>query len=269
MKVIRAGDVDSFIESQKAYAKLYDWITERVGSDIEKVRNVSISIGPKGSYFARCGTSHTHIAHALPKDLQTAIEESESPPLCIALGIKGAWILLRADGSRTWNLRQAYPGLASTDRLTDDSNPVVFAALSPFHENRYFLVTESGGCTYNTNTSDREEGERLHHLTDSYMRMRARKDGSTFTHSMTLNGVPRQVVITPKSAPDETKTDAWIAMLRARQKYLGRKDLAFAGAVAGGTGVLAKVVRMPTWRAVGVAASTGFGAGVAMWFREE
>ncbi|KAH7064197.1 hypothetical protein BKA63DRAFT_497031 [Paraphoma chrysanthemicola] len=235
------------VESRDAYIKLYHWLAEQVQKDVEKVRDVSISIGPKGSYFARCGTSH--IAHALPKDLQKAIEESESPPVSVALGIKGAWILLMADGTRDWNLRHAYPTLASTDNLTDNSNKVVFAALNPYVEDGCFLVAEDGCCTLNNSFSDATEGKEFYGMVDSYMRMRARRDGSTFSHPAVINGVQRQVKITPTSGPQETRMDAWVAMLRARHHSINRKDLTIAGAITGGTGLAAKVAGVPTFKA--------------------
>ncbi|KAF2026374.1 hypothetical protein EK21DRAFT_92504 [Setomelanomma holmii] len=238
--MVRAGDVDSFVESRDAYRKLYDWIDERVKSDVEKVRDVSISIGPKGNYFARCGDSH--ITHALPKDLQAAIKESDSPPVSVALGIKGAWILLRADGTRTWDLRHAYPSLASTYHLTKDTNKVVFAALDPYVLDQYFLVNEQGGCSYNHNSLDADAGKVIHEMTDTYMRMRARRDGTTFTHSMALNGASRQIHITPTSNAQETKMDVWIATLRARHGIATRKNAGFRargddGIPLGGLGI--------------------------------
>ncbi|KAH7072586.1 hypothetical protein FB567DRAFT_597970 [Paraphoma chrysanthemicola] len=262
---VKAGDVDSFVESRDAYIKLYHWLAEHVQKDVEKVRDVSISIGPKGSYFARCGTSH--IAHALPKDLQKAIDESESPPVSVALGIKGAWILLKADGTRDWNLRHAYPTLASTDNLTNDSNKVVFAALTPYVEDGCFLVAEDGCCTLNNSFSDATEGKEFYRMVDSYMRMRARRDGSTFSHPAVINGVQRQVKITPSSGLQETRMDAWVAMLRARHQSINRKDLTIAGAITGGTGVAAKLAGFPTLKAGALAASTGIGCIIGMWLR--
>ncbi|KAF2123717.1 hypothetical protein P153DRAFT_391319 [Dothidotthia symphoricarpi CBS 119687] len=265
--MVRAEHVDSFIESRDAYIKLHGWIWDRVKSDPEKLRDIAVSIGPKGSYFARSGSSS--VTHALPKDLQTAIKESDSSPMTIALGIKGSWIVLWADGTRSWNLRFAYPSLASAGHLENSSNRTVFAALNPYMEDSYFVVAEDGACSYSTSLTDNVEGKQLHEITDTYMRMRAKRDGSSFNHSMRLNGVLKQVSITPKSSPQETRSEALMSMwrARARQDFVKQKDVAFVCSIAGGTGVLAKVAGMSTMRAVGLATSTGIGAALSMWFR--
>lgn len=234
--------------------------------DPEKVRQVSLSIGPKGSYFARYGTAQ--ISHSLPKDLQEALEESDSYPVTVALGKQGAWIVFFADGSRNWNLRHVYPGLAATDTLSNSTNKAVFAALNPYAEDEYFVVAENGGCYYNVSGWSNDEGQHLHEMTDTYMRSRAIRDGTTFSHGGTVNGVPKQMRITPSSLPQESRTDAMLATIRGRSGLVKNRDVVFVGAIAGGTGVIAKLAGLPTLRAVGVAASTGVGAAFSMWYRD-
>jgi hypothetical protein len=228
------------------------------------LKKVSLTIGPKGSYFARCGASH--ISHALPADLQRAIDDAKSQPISVSLGIKGAWIALWADGSRTWNLRHSYPSLAATDAFTDSNNPAVFVALNPFREDRYFVVSASGVCSFNANFSDASESKKVYAMTDTYMRWRAKRDGSTLTYSGTMNGLPRQVRITPDSGAEETRAQALLALVRGSTSLVKHKDLTFVGAVAGGAGVVAKVAGLPTLRAAGIAASTGIGAALHMWY---
>ncbi|KAH4400472.1 hypothetical protein HBI81_122810 [Parastagonospora nodorum] len=106
-----------------------------------KVKRVSISIGPEGAYFARSRT--LHIAHALPNKFQRAIAESESPPIEVALGMKEAWIVLFEDGSRSWDLRSAYPSLAGNGKLDNEEDKVVFAALSPYRKDDFSLTLKN------------------------------------------------------------------------------------------------------------------------------
>ena len=238
---------------------------EHVQSDTEKFDKVTVTIGPKGSYFARSGSSH--ISHALPRDLQTAIKESESPPYTVALGIKGAWIAIFEDRTCSWNLRNAYPSLSVTGKLESTANRAVFAALNPFMEDRYFLVIEDGECSYNITFSSKEEGEALHAMTDTYMRFRAKRDGSTFSHPLFSNGVPREIRITPNSSPQETRRDALMATLRARSTFMKPRDMTSFAAVAGGTGLLAKVAGLSAVRAVGVGTAVGLGFALSIWER--
>lgn len=142
---------------------MYNWLLERIDSDPVKVEKASVSIGPKGGYFARVGSSH--ISYALPADLETSIKESDSPPATVALGIKGAWVAIFEDGSREWNLRDAYSDLANGGKLVDKTNRPVFVALNPYRENSYFMVSENGQCSYSTSFHDDKEGQHLHEST--------------------------------------------------------------------------------------------------------
>lgn len=259
--LVRADQVDSFVKTRDAYIRLHNWISDQVQKDPEKVRQVSISIGPKGSYFARCGTAQT--SYALPKDLENSLEESNSYPINIALGKQGAWIVLFADGSRDWNLRHIYPTLAATSNLSDNTDKPVFAALNPYAEDQYFVVTEKGSCNYRTPLS-----EEVQKMTDTYMRTRAIRDGSSFSHTVTVGGVPKEARYTPNSWLEETRTEAMLAKFRGRVALVKRRDVIFVGAVAGGTGFVAKIAGIPTLRAFGVAASAGVGAAMTMWYRD-
>jgi hypothetical protein len=229
------------------------------------LKRISLTIGPKGSYFARLGTSH--ISHALPKDLQKAIEESESYPVTIALGIRSSWVAIWADGSRTWNLRHAYPSLASNDLLTESVHKAVFVALNPFCEDRWFVVNNNGSVSYSATFSDSAETQKVYSMTNTYMRWRAKRDNSTLKYMWMRNGLPREVIITPNSGAEETRADALLALVRGSTGVVKHKDLTFVGAVAGGAGVVAKVAGLPALRAVGVATWTGIGAALHMWYR--
>ncbi|KAL6702424.1 hypothetical protein ACN47E_001875 [Coniothyrium glycines] len=262
--LVKAEDIDAYVGGRDAYQRLHDWTGQRVGQDADKVKEISITIGPNGSYFAQYGTSQ--ITNAMPKDLKKAIEESTSTPATIALGIKGSWVVLFKDGSRSWSLRNAYASLASSDHLSDSSNRPVFVALSPFIEDNYFLVKEDGACSYSVFFADKEEGETLHKITDNYMRMRAKRDGSSFSHSMRLNGVDKEIRISPTSGAEETATQCMMARLRSRQKAMRHGDIAFAGVVTGGTGVLARAVGLPTGRAIALGTASGVGATLSYLF---
>jgi hypothetical protein len=254
------------VEARDRYTKLKRWIDDHVESDAEKVKNIAISVGPKGSYFARSGSSH--IAQALPKDLEKAIRESDSSASMVALGARGSWVVLWADGTRSWNLRDAYPSLATSGSLENDSNRVVFLALNPFNENYHFVVRENGQINYNANFSDQEESEQLHKMTHSYMHSRAIRDGTSFTGTMWMKGVTKDYKITPQSSGLESRSEALGAILRGRRNILRHNEVAFCGALGGGMGVLAKAAGLPTTRAIGMAAAVSFGAGLSMWYRD-
>lgn len=198
------------------------------------------------------------------------MEKSNTLPESVALGMKGAWVAIWADSSSSWDRRNAYPSLISAGHLNSDSKQVVFTALNPYAEDQYFVVSKDGGCSYKISFSDKEEGKTVHEMTDTYMRARAKRDGTTFSHPMTLNGVSKQVRITPSSNSQETAADALVATLRGRLRSedgLHQKDVAFVGAVTAGAGALAKLAGLATLRSTGIATSTGIGAALALWFR--
>jgi hypothetical protein len=253
------------IKSREAYRDLRWWLVDRVKSGPEKVKKVAISIGPKGSYFARVGSEYT--AHALPKDLQSAIEGSKSSPRVVALGARGAWVVLWADGSRSWDLRDAYPGLAISGNLEDDRNRIVSVALDPYIEGNYFAALEDGSCCCNATMSNQAEPELLHKLVYSYMQERTKRNGSSFSQTVTLNDVRKNYQITPDSSYPKTRGEDLISILRERQKTIKHNDVAFLIAVGGSAGTLARVAGLPVLRAAGVAASTSIGAALSMWYR--
>ena len=51
--------------------------------------------------------------------------------------------------------------------MKNKSNKVVFAALNPYVEDSYFIVSEDGACSYSASLSDKEEGKHLHEMTDT------------------------------------------------------------------------------------------------------
>jgi hypothetical protein len=195
------------------------------------------------------------------------MEKSDTLPESVALGMKGAWVAIWADGSSSWDLRNAYSSLICAGHLNNDSKQVVFAALKSHAEDQYFVVSKDSGCSYKVSFLDREEGKTVHEMTDTYMRTRTKRDGSTFSHPMTLNGVPKQVRITPSSNSQETAADALVVTVRGRLRSKDRvyqKDAAFVGVVTTGAGVLSKLAGLPILRAAGIATSTGIVAALAL-----
>jgi hypothetical protein len=253
------------VRSREAYRELETWINEHVKSDPEKLKRITISIGPRGSYFARSESSHT--THALPKDLQTAIDDSKSPPSAVALGARGSWVVLWADGSRSWDLRDAYPRLATSGYLESDKSKVTFIALNTYIEDNFFVVLEDGSCCYSATLSNQTELKQLDKMIDSYTLSHAKRDGSSFTATKILDGVPKTYKITPDSSGQETRGEALMSMLRNRQNINIHPtgDLAFLCAVSGSAGILAKAAGLPRLRAAGVVASTSIGAALALY----
>ncbi|KAF1973861.1 hypothetical protein BU23DRAFT_125635 [Bimuria novae-zelandiae CBS 107.79] len=148
--MVRADGVDDFVKSRDAYNKLHEWL------DAKQLKDTSVSIGPRGSYFARRGQDW--ISHGLPKDLMAKLDrhKNEFTPIHVALGIHGAWILLWSDGDVAWNLRNFYPSLASGPALTGGVGQVTFAALNPYEDDGYFIMGDDG-CSLNADLSSFEE----------------------------------------------------------------------------------------------------------------
>lgn len=255
------SEVDSFIESREAYAKLHAWLTETTNSDVDKVKEVFITIGPKGSYFARCGSSWT--SHGLPTDLFSMLEEEKDKkiPAAVALGIGESWIALWADGTRSWDLKNKYPGIVKSGILPmeSSSSPIVFVALNPYQENRYFLGTADGAVGYSTTLSSPQESEALNELTNEYMRSRAKRDGTSFGGSYSQDGVSRSTMIAKDDyvVNGNRLTQSW----KERRDVLLRKDnLAMIGALTGGAAVISKLSGATTARALLIASSVGLGS---------
>lgn len=276
---ISIAHVDVVVEAREAYASLYTWLSDQTQKDVEKVRDVHVSIGPKGSYFSRCGTNW--ISHRLPKDLQATLEEEKEKeggdvrsPVVVTLGIKGSWIVLWSDGTRDWNLRTSYPILAKSNVLGGKAGQVVFAALNPYEEDRYLVVTEQGACNYRAALASKKETMLLHEITDEYMRMRAKQDGTTFSHPFVRDGFSTQIKITPDSYEETGSLRASLMSAWTERRRIPvtpvtpvKKDWAFVGAVATGVGVVSKCVGISTIRAAGAGVSAGVGAALAVVYR--
>ncbi|KAJ4290523.1 hypothetical protein N0V90_010740 [Kalmusia sp. IMI 367209] len=248
------------VKSREAYKKLHSWL------DSKQLRDTCLSIGPKGSYFARCGSSW--IAHALPKDLMDVLERegdrTERSPITVALGIYGSWIVLWSDGETSYNLRHAYPSLASGDLLNGKTGQVVFVALNPYQEDRFFVTMENGTCSYKTSLPTKEDSKILHEITDNYMRMRAKREGETFSHSYQIDNQARNVTIKPDAYEDKA-TDTLLMALNKRRVVLMRRDnMALIGSVATGAGMISKITGASPLKAMGVATSAGLGVLVGL-----
>jgi hypothetical protein len=163
-------------------------------------------------------------------------------------------------------LRNAYNSLANTGALNRRDNWIVFAALNPYEEDTYFAVTEEGSFNYKVNLSSGEESTTLDKMTDDYMRMRAKQDGTTFKRTLGRDGNIK-VFITPNSYRRTGAVRATVEEWMQRRNLPARHDTAFVGAVTVGAGVLSKIAGLSAIRATGVAASTGFGAALATWYR--
>ncbi|KAJ4356780.1 uncharacterized protein N0V89_004816 [Didymosphaeria variabile] len=214
------------MKSREAYNYLHEWL------DKQQLEDTSLSIGPKGSYFARCGS--TWISHGLPKDLMTKLERNkdEFTPVHVALGLHGSWVVLWSDGDLSWKLKNSYPGLAQSDALTGGVGQVLFVALSPFEEDGYFIAGENG-CSFNANLSSRKDCEKLQTLMDDYLRVRAKRDNVTFNYPTKINGMVQNVSVTPTTY-EKRAGDSILEIWRQRRHMLLRKEnvpLIGAGAV--------------------------------------
>lgn len=244
--------------------RLQNWLLEVIKDDPSRFEEVALTIGPQGSYFARYKTSH--LTHALPKDLRIAIADASAAPQNIALGVRGAWCATWSDGTLKSNLCNAYPTLEKSNAFANDTKAPVFVALNPFVEDQYFVVGLDGSCSYK-HQLDREDSQYVHDKTDTYMRMRARRDGTTFDHFTHLEGrADRKICITPVSNVVETRIDNYKAILRAQEGPIDRRTLIGIGAIAGGSVVLARAARIPIKRTAAPLVAMGFGAAVSSWY---
>ncbi|KAF2662012.1 hypothetical protein K491DRAFT_686996 [Lophiostoma macrostomum CBS 122681] len=261
--LVKASEVDSFIESRQAYSKLHDWLCETTKSDAAKVKKVAITIGPNGSYFARCRSSW--ISHDLPLDLAKAIEEDESKPAVVALGVDDSWIVIWSDGTRSWNLRYKYPALQETGILGTkiDTMKPFFAALSPYEKDEYLVVSRNGQFNYKTALGSSEESEKLHQLTDAYMVAQAKLHGHTFNQTFTRDGWTRKSVISPDGVAAQIGPFRSLYWWKERRDVMMQRDaLLTAGTIGAGAGMLSKLAGGSTMKAVGTAGLTGIVAGM-------
>lgn len=251
--------MDSFVISRDAYKRLHDWVDQR------QLRDTSVSIGPKGSYFARCGEAW--ISHALPKDLQNALDRNKDKftPIQVALGSHGSWIVVWSDGDVTWNLRSSYPGIGENKVLTGSVGQVTFVALNPYQDDEYFIAGETG-WSFNMNFPTHAAGNEIQKMVDNYMQMRAKRDNATINYSGTLNGVKQNVHITANSL-ERQRADSLLDTWRMRRGLLLRKDnMAMIGAGSAATYVLARSANVTPLKAVGIAAASGLGMTAMMYW---
>ncbi|KAL1606210.1 hypothetical protein SLS60_003611 [Paraconiothyrium brasiliense] len=233
--------------------------------DKKQLEDTSLSIGPKGSYFARCGS--TWISHGLPKDLMTKLERNkdEFTPIHVALGLHGSWIVLWSDGDLSWKLKNSYPELAQGNALTGGVGQVLFVALNPYEHDGYFIAGENG-CSFNANLSSKKDCRELQTMVDDYIRMRAKRDNATFNYPVRIDGVTQNVYVTPNTY--ETRAgDSILETWRQRRHMLLRKDnVAVIGAAAVATGVVSRLSGASPLRAMGMTAATGMGGSIALFY---
>jgi uncharacterized membrane protein YciS (DUF1049 family) len=178
--------------------------------------------------------------------------------------MNGSWIVLWSDGSRSWNLKFSYPSLQKTgvlDTKIDTMKPA-FAALNPYQEDKYLIVSRDGQFHYSTALGSKEESEKLNQITDNYMLAQAKLHGRTFTQTLTRDGWTRESVISPDGV--HRKSEIILARFwRARRDIVMRKEaLSTIGAVGVGVGVLSKMSGGSTVKAVGAAGFAGVIAGI-------
>lgn len=238
------------MKSRDAYKYLHNWL------DAKQQDDTSVSIGPKGSYFARCGLKW--ITHGLPKDLETKLERNKDKftPIHVALGVHGSWIVLWSDGDLSWQLRNSYPGLAQSNALKGGIGQVVFVALSAFNEDGYFVVGEDG-CFMNTNLSSRAECEDIQRLMDDYMRERAKRDNKSFSYPVKIAGRTSNVYITPTTY-DKRASSSLIEKWKYRRDVLLQKNnVAIIGGGAVAVGAISRLYGASPLKAFGSAATFG------------
>jgi hypothetical protein len=270
--MVRASKVEAFIESRKAYQKLYDWIAENAfeSSDQEKIRDMALAIGPDGSYFARCGTNWT--SHDLPADLMKHMEEEKEKnvriPAHVALGMGGSWIILWSSGSPSYNFRDHYDTLRETGKIQrradEDNDPVTFLALDPYQDDKFFLVTKSGAFSYSTALVSSEHSKDISDITDAYMRNRAQRDGSEFIFPITRDGIKLNVRITkdeysvkPVRLPVIQKLEYRMTRVwETRGVLMQRNSMVTIGAISTGAAACCKASGAPASMAIGVGATT-------------
>ena len=247
------------METREAYRKLHDWL------DSKQLKDTSVSIGPKGSYFARCGSSW--ISHGLPKDLQKKLDRNKDDftPIHVALGLHGSWIVLWSDGDLSWNLRSSYPGLAGGESLKGGVGQVTFVALNPYDEDNYFIMGDNG-CHLNVDMDTIGHCGDLQKMMDDYWQMKAKRDGTTYNYPVRIGGGIQNVYITPdkyECRPENTLLKAWE---ERRNILMQRDNMAIIGAATVGAGVGSRLAGTTTLRAIGLAGITGMTGTIAMLF---
>jgi hypothetical protein len=247
------------VKARDAYKYLHDWV------DAKELDDTSVSIGPKGSYFARCGSKW--ISHGLPKDLMTKLDRNKDQftPIHIALGLHGSWIVLWSDGDLSYNLRNSYPLLGESKALSGAVGQVVFVALNPYEEDMYFVAGTDGVCI-NVSLASSSECEELQNMTDNYMRKWAKRENATFNYPVKINGMTQNVYVTPTTFQRRT-ADSILETFKMRRSMLIQKDnMALIGAGTVAAGVASRITGAGPLKATGIATATGMGLAVVMLY---
>ncbi|KAF2808354.1 uncharacterized protein BDZ99DRAFT_499688 [Mytilinidion resinicola] len=288
-QVIATSAAEQWMKHRTVYKQLFDKIASSDAGSLETLRNISVTIGPKGSYFAK--SSSGTLQHNLPADLASEIQtkKTANPPIeptQVALGIAGTWIALWSDTSCTYNVG-TYARLEENLRDTT-MGPVVFAALSAHDAEHFFLVYGNGTIGYCVPATD---SDYICHATNAYMQSRARQDGTTFQFKQWHSKSTTQMTISPATKFDypaylgkaEAAPRAWSQMVQSRlssietgtmrrlEMYkLGRRENMVAmGSAAVSTAAVCRALRFSgsaTLVAAGAAAG-GTGA-LCLWLQK-
>ena len=150
--------------------------------DNDRRKNVSFSIGPKGSWFARIGENVAY--HALPTSLEDHINERKAKDIYlrhVTLGLHGSFVAMWSDGTESWSLSEGYVGVLKALKARRRIDSVV---LNPYKDNEYVIVEDDGCINWRLSSDNKAYGPVVNDFV-AYMERRAREDGSTFNITST------------------------------------------------------------------------------------
>ncbi|KAF7291474.1 hypothetical protein MKEN_01481900 [Mycena kentingensis (nom. inval.)] len=112
--------------------------------------------GPNASFFSMSerGFAWERLPPALEEDLQTCLRVRR--PVCVALGVQGAYVVLYNDGTVTFDLRGAYPLVERLIRNTGEAaakRGITYIALNPFVPNEFYAVYGDASASWNFPTN--------------------------------------------------------------------------------------------------------------------
>ncbi|EMD00655.1 hypothetical protein BAUCODRAFT_29004 [Baudoinia panamericana UAMH 10762] len=228
-KTIPTTEAAAWVDNHRGYKRMFDFIGEAEGTEAR--RDISITIGPGGSWFARRGRDVLY--HNLPLALKKLFRQRDKEgivPLHVALGAQNSYIVLWSDRETcNWRLN----GYGELSKHLDEGEIPDTVALSPYDQDRWFLVRSNGAVLWSLHFNGNEVKD-IAREARAYMQRRARQDGSTFEMHSTLNdgqGPKVPYTITPDTHfdTDDSKSESLVRAAK-RREWLPARILAALGA---------------------------------------
>ena len=207
---ISSLEAEAWTLRHKQYEAMQKFVV--AGEDDGPTTDIALSVGSRGSWFARCGKKIAH--HGLPKRLANEIEERKPNgvyPLQVTLGCDGDYAALwSGEPGASWSINPTNECI----KYLKAGEKVNTILLSPYNPDTFFLVTEAGEILHRISGLPSSEIKEICDQSKAFMQRSARRSGRTLEWDANVDGVKENFRITPKTDFDTSRSPSGLQQTR-------------------------------------------------------